>query len=114
MKERSPFDPSPDAELGALLREHYSGPDPERFLDELRDGLKELPSRDTEWDVLGRWARPGVIAAAVIAGFALGFALWRRLDQPVLIAAPSVASVAMLEPRGAEVTPMLAAVLEVR
>ena len=115
MTDRSPFDAERDPELGELVRSAFTGPDSAGF--ELRLGatLARLPERGSQWDVLAAWARPGVVAAAVAAGFLLGFAVWQawraRLATPGV---PSVA-VAMLQPttRGGE-QPIMYAVLEGR
>ena len=69
MTAHDPFDATRDLALGRLLREHLSGPDDATFVARIRAAL--LAERDSSWDVLARWARPGLVAAASIA-FALG------------------------------------------
>jgi hypothetical protein len=112
MTEKTPFHAEPDPELGRLLASHFEGPDPAGFLGRLEQRLRVLPERDTEWEVLARWARPGVLAAAMAAGFVLGLTWWREWSRP---ANPPPVSVAALEaPRGATGGPILYAVLEGR
>ena len=76
----SPFRASPDQDLGRRLRARLEGPDPEGFRRRLAVYVGALPELDSQWDVLARWARPRVFAAAMVAAFLLGFALvsdWR-------------------------------------
>jgi hypothetical protein len=88
MMEHTPFDHAPDPELGALLREALTGPEPEAFLHRVRAAVT---TRDDQWDVLERWARPRVLAAAVAAGLVLWLGV-RQLAQPELDAGVMVAS----------------------
>ena len=116
MRIHSPFDGSPDEELGRLLREELEGPDPRGFLGRLGTRLAGLPARDSEWDVLAHWARPPVLAAAAIAGFLLGATLlvsWRAHERP----APSIATVPatmFVPPTAVDRNPVMYAVLEER
>lgn len=74
------FSSDPDPVLGRLLREHLTPGDHAGFVHRV---LEQLEQVDTSWDVLGRWARPGV--AAVFA-FLLGAAAWfllRAGTEPV-------------------------------
>jgi hypothetical protein len=71
----SPFDKGPDPELGRLLRERLTGPEPEAFLRRLRLAAAGVPAGD-QWDVLAGWARPRVMAVAVAAGFLLWLSVW--------------------------------------
>ena len=73
-----PFDPGRDAELGQLLRECLEAPDNVAFSARLRAALHRMP-QDTSWDVLARWARPGMAVAASIA-FLVG--LWLGRGAP--------------------------------
>jgi hypothetical protein len=93
-----PFDPQRDEALGELLRAHLSSDDDAAFAARVRG--------DTSWDVLARWARPGVAAAA---GIAATIALWLALSSAQ---APAVEPLAMDEPAGPDV--VMAALLEVR
>lgn len=70
----SPFDQSPDPELGRLLRERLTGSSPEAFLRRLRLAL--AGERADQWDVLAGWARPRVLATAIAAGFLLWLGAW--------------------------------------
>jgi hypothetical protein len=76
------IDPRPDAELGHLLRECLTAPDPDEFVRRVRAALGAVP--ENSWEVLARWVRPGLAAAAAIA-HAVG--LWfgsgvERADGP--------------------------------
>ena len=95
MKEDQPFG-GPAPEVAELLRHEFEGPDGPSFIDRLRVRLRALPARDTEWDVLAGWARPGVLVAAVAAGLLLGVTLWRNWYVNSGSAPPAV-SIAMLE-----------------
>ena len=70
----SPFDQTPDPELGRLLRERLTGSSPEAFLRRLRLAL--AGEQADQWDVLAGWARPRVLAAAIAAGFLLWLGAW--------------------------------------
>ncbi|HEU5217523.1 MAG TPA: hypothetical protein VFU23_02635 [Gemmatimonadales bacterium] len=71
----SPFDHEPDPELGRMLREALTGPEPEAFLRRLRMAAAEAGRAD-QWDVLAGWARPRVMAMAVAAAFLLWLGTW--------------------------------------
>lgn len=61
----NPFDAGPDEALGALLRETLSRNDDAAFVTRVR---AEFPrAQVSAWDLLARWARPGLVAAAVVA-----------------------------------------------
>lgn len=60
MTDITPFDARPDAELGAALREALAAPDDVAFARRMR----ELVLGESSWDVMARWAWPGVAAAA--------------------------------------------------
>ncbi|MGH7562598.1 MAG: hypothetical protein ACRENB_16440 [Gemmatimonadales bacterium] len=64
----TPFDPTPDPELGRLLRDALTGDEPEAFLARMRSAVAE---RDDQWDVLDRWARPRLVVSAVAAALLL-------------------------------------------
>jgi hypothetical protein len=115
MKSIDPFRPSPDEDLGRLLREEMSGPDPDGFLDRLSHHLARLPAQPSQWDVLAHWARPRVMAAAVAAAFLLGVALytnWAEHDvEPTTIA--GIPAAAIMAPMG-DVGAITYAILEGR
>ncbi len=91
-----PFDAQPDAALGRLLREHLDAGDDGAFVARVRGMLAS--ERDTSWDVLTRWARPGLAAAASIA---VGLGLWLALaGNPE----PSATLADAIRPAGAPAT----------
>ncbi len=65
----SPFDHQPDERLGELLREVLSASDDEAFVQRVLARVAGepigSPPKAEPWEVLGRWARPGLTAAAV-------------------------------------------------
>jgi hypothetical protein len=71
----SPFEQEPDPELGRMLREALTGPQPEAFLRRLRVAAAAA-ERGDQWDVLAGWARPRAMAMAVAAGFLLWLGTW--------------------------------------
>lgn len=76
MSQINPFDPERDAALGARLRDALSGADEAGFLTRVRASVA-LTRQDRTLDVLARWLRPNVAAAAAI--LLLGAtALWYR------------------------------------
>ncbi len=87
MRESTPFDHTPDPELGSFLREALTGPEPEAFLRRLRGAVT---ARDDQWDVLERWARPRLVAMTVAAGVLLWLGVWRfaepQIDVGVMVA----------------------------
>ena len=85
----SPFDAGPDTELGRLLRERLTGPEPGAFLRRLRLVVAATPAGD-EWDVLAGWARPRVMAMAVAAGFVLWLGVLFASDRMSGDAEPAV------------------------
>lgn len=106
----SPFRPAPDPRLREALTSYFEGPDPAGMLARLEGTLAGLSERESGLDVLARWARPRVLAAAMAAGFLLGIALWRTWWRQAEPATPI--SVAILEARPAEVNPVMHTVLE--
>ncbi|MFI5234600.1 MAG: hypothetical protein ACHQXA_02725 [Gemmatimonadales bacterium] len=66
----NPFDAERDEALGVLLREMLSGADDAAFAARVRAALPVAQAG--AWDILARWSRPGLAAAAVIA-LAAGF-----------------------------------------
>ena len=75
MKDATPFSAERDEALGAILRDHLTGPNPEHFLarlkTEIRSGILSRP--DDSLMVLDRWAKPGILAAGIAAAFLLWF-----------------------------------------
>jgi hypothetical protein len=69
----NPFDPERDPALGALLREALTGADQAGFLARVRASVA-LTRQERTFDVLARWLRPNVAAAAAIV--LLGVAAW--------------------------------------
>lgn len=63
MTTPEPFDTSPDRALGQLLRDHLDPGNHDAFVARL---MARRPA--PVWDVLARWARAGIAAAAIIAG----------------------------------------------
>lgn len=66
----NPFDQARDPEIRSLLLGHLEGEAPERFLARVMAGLPERAGLSSR-EVLARWARVGIAAAAVIT-LALG------------------------------------------
>jgi len=112
MTDHTSFRSEPDEELGRMLAPHFEGPDSAGYLSRLRQSLEALPERDSEWEVLARWARPGVLAAAMVAGYVLGLAWWREWSRPAN--PPAVAVAALEAPRSGAGEPIFYAVLEGR
>jgi hypothetical protein len=113
MMEPTPFDPAPDAELGGLLREALTGPEPEAFLRRMRAAIQ---GQDNQWDVLERWARPRLVAAAVAAGLILWLGVRqfaeRQLDTGVMVASNRASTV--LSPQPPSPDEILASLWETR
>lgn len=77
MKPFSPFDHRRDNSLGNVVRQALTPDDHDDFVTRVMERAHAgALGFDVErwWVVLGRWARPGLAAAALIAGLAL-FAL---------------------------------------
>lgn len=71
------FDHRPDPTIGQLLRDHLSGEDDAGFVARMRLAARSTEWRGRpasgEWDLLARWFRPGIAAAAaVLVGALLG------------------------------------------
>ena len=94
MKEPSlSFDHQPDQELGAALRVALEAGDQAAFVarvlartDLVRAGRRATPT----WEVLARWSRTGIAAAAAAALLA-GFLIGRAMQAPVAIEEVAVA-----------------------
>jgi hypothetical protein len=74
----SPFGHEQDQELGEALKALLSGDDEVGFVQRVLARVSEIPNgfvlRLTWWEVLGAWARPGLVAAGL--GLALGATIW--------------------------------------
>lgn len=65
MPDSIPFGARPDPAIAQLLRTYLEAPDDVAFTERLRQRL--LQHEDSSWEVLARWARPGLAAAACLA-----------------------------------------------
>ena len=112
---QTPFDSEQDVNLGRMLREQLTGPEPEAFLLRLRRSVEDAV-RDDEWDILERWARPRVLAAAIAAGFLLWFGAWRLATRaPAEDAGSLIASLpahTMVMPQTTAMDEILTAIME--
>lgn len=88
----SPFNSGPDEALGRLLRDALEPAHHGAFVTRIAAAIR-ADARETIWDILAGWARPGVAAAAAIA---LTMALWlaqsRQADGEVVTLADAVES----------------------
>lgn len=84
MSEMSPFDHRPDAELGGWLRDTLSDPDDAAFAERVMARVPAHLVRESWYDILDEWARPGLAAAAVLVMLA-GFGLGRYVTSPPAI-----------------------------
>jgi hypothetical protein len=66
------FDSRPDEALGRLLRESLEPAHHAAFVGRIGARIR-AEARDTAWDILAGWARPGMAAAAAAA---MALALW--------------------------------------
>ena len=73
----NPFDQAQDPEIRALLLGHLEGQAPEHFLARVMAGLPDR-SGLSSWEILARWARVGIAAAAVIT---LALGAWLALPR---------------------------------
>jgi hypothetical protein len=71
----NPFEHDRDPTLGDLLRQSLEPQDHDGFV---RAVMRRVRAGDTSWEVLSRWARPGLAAAAA---FLLGVTFWFALNQ---------------------------------
>ena len=95
----TPFESRQDEELGGLLRDALTGPEPEAFLARVKEAVSE---RDNQWDVLDRWARPRLVAAAMAAGLLVWLGVQQfvgsEADLGVMTASSRTATVLSAEP----------------
>jgi len=68
----SPFNSGPDEALGRLLRDALEPAHHDAFVTRMAAAVR-AEARETTWDILAGWARPGIAAAAAIA---LTLAMW--------------------------------------
>ena len=82
MRPTSPFDHEPDRELGRALRSLLTAPDDAAFTHRVL-AVKPWPQvgGGEWWEVLGDWARTGLVAAVLLAALA-GFWLGRSTHAP--------------------------------
>ena len=72
---------APDPEIGGCFRTHLEGLAPEQFVHRVMAGLPQRFTLDS-WEVLARWARPGIAAAAIITAGAWGVARVSPAKRP--------------------------------
>jgi hypothetical protein len=106
----SNFDHSPDPVLGEALREVLAVGDDPAFVHRV---TARLGAADTWWQVLGAWARPGMVAALLTVaagGFLFGRALVLPRSSAVTDATPAVIEVSSLlgEDRAPDLNQVLA------
>jgi len=77
MTQPNPFDHVPDPMLGRLLREHLEAENTPAFVTRVRAAAR-LAEPESFLEVLATWARPGLVAAAIVA-FAVG--MWLGLGS---------------------------------
>jgi hypothetical protein len=66
---RSPFSHRPDLKLGRAIGQVLTGKNRRAFVDRVMAEARLQIERQTEsssWDVLGAWARPGLVAALLL------------------------------------------------
>lgn len=91
----NPFDPAPDRELGAWLRDALDADMSPDLVARLRRAVAR-EHREDSMDVLARWFRPALAAAAAVAMVGLG--LWaRERTTTELAAAPTAEQVLVAE-----------------
>ncbi len=74
----SPFDHRPLRDVGTALRELLEAGDNRAFVARVMAEVRALGMRRLRgdwWEVLGAWARPGLVAAAALVALAVGLTL---------------------------------------
>jgi hypothetical protein len=66
MTQPNPFDHIPDPMLGRLLREHLEGENTPAFVTRVRAAAR-MAEPESFLEVLAKWARPGLVAATILA-----------------------------------------------
>ena len=82
----SPFDHRPLWDLGKALREVLEVGDNRAFVARVMAEVRTLDIRRLRgnwWEVLGTWARPGIVAAAAMVALAVGLTLVTAPTGPV-------------------------------
>jgi len=95
MSDMHDFNPDRDEALGALLREHLSGPDDAAFAARMRTEAVGM-AQGSGWGAVAHWALPGLAAAALLLA-ALGAAFGRALPAPASRTAAGSAAGSLLE-----------------
>lgn len=103
-----PFNHERDVELGAVLRAHLDAGDAAAFSARVRGAL-QAEAAAGPFDLLGRWMRPGLAAAAVVALLA---GWWITLGPGVQVASAGTPVEVFAAGGGADV--MLATAVEGR
>ena len=86
------FDHRPDPVIGRLLRDHLGVDDHEAFVARMEDVVRQRrrsrqPLPPAEWELLARWFRPGIAAAAaILVGALVGAGLGERGASTVSLA----------------------------
>jgi len=98
-----PDQPAPDEVLGHLLRESLEAEDTRGFVARVRQAI-QLERRDSAIEVLARWTRPGLAAAALVAmvaGLWMGIAVGRQTAalNDDLLPEPDVVVAALVDSR---------------
>jgi len=121
MKESSlPFDHRADPELGAALRAALEPGDPAPFVARVLAQARLARARRHEvptWDILARWARAGITAAAaaaLVAGFAMGRAIQSRAtpDDVMVASAGAGANALLSSPRAPDASVVFTSLVE--
>lgn len=84
----NPFDPGRDEALGRLLASALDPGDHGRFAARVRAALPGTEA-DSPWEVLARWARPGIAAAVLLAASLAGWLALGRPGSPAVAEAPA-------------------------
>ena len=82
----SPFDHRPLRDLGTALREVLDAGDHLAFVARVMAEVRALDIRRLRgdwWEVLGAWARPGLVAAAALVALAVGLTIATAPTGPV-------------------------------
>jgi anti-sigma-K factor RskA len=120
MEPSLPFDHRADPELGAALRAALEPGDPAPFVARVlaqaeltRGRRRDVPT----WDILARWARAGIAAAAVaalVAGFAVGRAMQSgaTLDDVMVASAGAGANALLSSPRAPDASVVFTSLVE--
>lgn len=89
MTSQESFDHRPDPTIGRLLRDHLDAQDHEAFAARMREAVRRgrWGARPVEWELLARWLRPGLAAAAaILVGALVGVGVGERGGSIVSLA----------------------------